>query len=94
MGALRGQTEVNIRERVGRRKQKPVRRLYSRSECLRCLFGIWVRLECSRGLEGRYGIAHLSTNQPEREDGPLRTIGVGGRLSAARAVEAGTPTFR
>ena len=27
MGALRDQTKVNIRERAGRRKQKPVRRL-------------------------------------------------------------------
>ena len=26
MGALRGQTAFNIRERAGRRKQKPVRR--------------------------------------------------------------------
>ena len=34
------QTEVNIREWAGRRKQKSIRRLESRSKRLRCLFGI------------------------------------------------------
>ena len=53
MGALRDQTVVNIRERAGRRKQNAVRRLYSRPERLRVLFGILGRLEGRRGLEGR-----------------------------------------
>ena len=48
------QTVVNIRERAGRRKQKPVRGLYLPSERVRYLFGIWVRLGRTRGLEGRY----------------------------------------
>ena len=54
--ACDNQTEVNIRERSSRRKQKHVRRLYSRSERLRDLFGIRGRLERPRGLEGRYGV--------------------------------------
>ena len=41
MGALRGQTEVNIRQPAGRRKRKPVTGPESRSERLRGTFGIW-----------------------------------------------------
>ena len=46
-----------------------LRRLYFRSERLRCLFGIWGRLECARGLERRYG-ATLEQHQwqPHRKD--------------------------
>ena len=40
MGALRVQTAFNIRERAGRRKQKPVRRAESSPKQLRVLFGI------------------------------------------------------
>ena len=40
MGALRDQTEINIRERDDGRKQKPVRRPELRSKCLRGIFGI------------------------------------------------------
>ena len=43
---------VNIRERAGRRQQKPVRRPESRSKRILCLFGIWVRVWRPRGLEG------------------------------------------
>ena len=57
VGLLDTLFKINIRERAGRRKQKPVRRLYSRSKRLRCLFGIWVRLEHPRGLEGPYRLA-------------------------------------
>ncbi len=63
---------VNIRKRAGRRKQKPVRHLYSPSKRVRCLFGILGRLEHPRGLEGLYRLT-----PPEREDGHLRTMGVG-----------------
>ena len=59
MGALRDQTAFNIRERAGRRKQKAVRCPDWRSKRIRCLFGIGVRLECPRGLEGRYRLAPL-----------------------------------
>ena len=49
------QTSVNIRERAGRRKQKPVRVPDSRSKRIWCFFGIPVtRPERPRGLEGRY----------------------------------------
>ena len=41
-GALRVQNALNIREWAGRRKQKPVRRLYLSSKHIRYLFGIWV----------------------------------------------------
>ena len=42
-GPQEEQTALNIRERAGRRKQKPVRRLCSRSKRVRYLFGIpWV----------------------------------------------------
>ena len=52
------------RIRASRRKQKPGRRPESPSKRFRCLFGIWVRLERPRGLEGRHRLAHLYANQP------------------------------
>ena len=62
MGALQDQTAVNIRERAGGRKQKPVTRPESRSKRLRCFFGIQTRLEHPRGLEG-----HLALSDPQRD---------------------------
>ena len=56
MHALRDQTVLNIRERPSRRKQRPFRRLYSRSERLRVLFGILSRLKRPRGLERHYAV--------------------------------------
>ena len=50
--AWKDQTAFNIRERAGRRKQKPVTRPESRSKRLRYLFGIRGRLERCRGLDG------------------------------------------
>ena len=49
---LPDQTALNIRERAGRRKQKPVRSPESSSKRIRCLFGIQGRPEHPRGLEG------------------------------------------
>ena len=66
--AWEDQTEVNIRERGGRRKQKPVRRPESRSRRLRFLFGT-LRLERSRGLESHYGVLIFES----------RAAGVGGQ---------------
>ena len=56
MGALRDQTAVNIREWVGRRKQKARQTPRIASKRIRCLFGRPGRLERPRGLEGRYGL--------------------------------------
>ena len=48
-----------LAEQADRRKQEPVRGAESRSKRIRFLFGIWGRLERSRGLEGRYRLATL-----------------------------------
>ena len=63
------QTAINIRERAGGRKQKPVRRPESRSKRLRYLFGIWGRQELPRGLEGRYRLAHPNEKTATSEAG-------------------------
>ena len=85
--ALRDQVALNIRERAGRRKQKPVTRPESRSKRIRCLFGIRGRLGHCRGLEGRYRLAELR---------PLDSVLLNGvrRWRVSQQPDADTPRSR
>ena len=76
--AWEDQTEVNIREWAGRRKQKPVRSPESRSKRIPGLFGIEARPERPRGLGGRYRLLicpKVSRLQNEKT-ATFRTMGV------------------